>query len=382
MHIFQIYRISKRVIYQGLYKLYDKFLPEKLIKISKISDFKKITIFHKKKYELNEKHLDVAIKANMYTQGYEAPEGYYVELKNIHLYSDSGLIEYNKKIIEESGMDSSRIVAMKNIFRKIIDWKPNIKKNFKEKICTSVIHLPLARTNNYHWFIECLGRFYLLEKFFEKKVTVLVHHDIPKYQLETLRFCIPNKWDICKLKKNNLYEIDKFIFPSFVHNHMSGYLDKNIIKFIQNKVWDGYKLQREDNNNLSNIYISRGKATKRSVLNEIKLKPVLDRFKFKIIYAEDLDYKDQVKLFLNAKTVISAHGSGLVNIIFSKNANIIELQPKTRVKNHYSLLAMANNLKYHVIYLDVESGKVSNTNMYVSEENVNELNNILYDLSN
>ena len=35
-----------------------------------------------------------------------------------------------------------------------------------------------------------------------------------------------------------------------------------------------------------------------------------------------------VNLFLNAKTIISAHGSGLTNIIFSKINEFIELHPK------------------------------------------------------
>ena len=86
-------------------------------------------------------------------------------------------------------------------------------------------------------------------------------------------------------------------------------------------------------------------------------------------------------MFLNAKTIISAHGSGLTNIIFSQNATVIELHPKNRVKNHYSLLAMSNNLVYYPVYLDVEFMRVSNTNMYITENNLIEIDKILSTLN-
>ena len=101
----------------------------------------------------------------------------------------------------------------------------------------------------------------LVKKYFQSQVTVLMHDDIKKFQLETLKFCIPENWNISLIKKNKLYEIDEFIFPSFIHNHMSGYLDHNVIKFIQNKIYNGYKLKK-DFKNQHNVYISRGRATK------------------------------------------------------------------------------------------------------------------------
>ena len=94
------------------------------------------------------------------------------------------------------------------------------------------------------------------------------------------------------------------------------------IKFIMD-------INLKDFKNQHNVYISRGRATKRKILNENVLNPILEKYKFKIVFAEDLSYKDQVNLFLNAKTIISAHGSGLTNIIFSQNATVIELHQKT-----------------------------------------------------
>ena len=116
----------------------------------------------------------------MYADGYEEPEGYCVKLENIFFYSDSGLLQHKDKIIEESGMDLKRIVSMKNVYKKIIGYNPKLK-TLKELTCTSVMHLPLARSNIYHWFIECLGRIYLLKKYFQSQVTVLMHDDIKSF---------------------------------------------------------------------------------------------------------------------------------------------------------------------------------------------------------
>ena len=62
-------------------------------------------------------------------------------------------------------MDLKRIVSMKNVYKKNYGYNQKLKKTFKKLTCTSVMHLPLARSNIYHWFIECLGRIYLLKKF-------------------------------------------------------------------------------------------------------------------------------------------------------------------------------------------------------------------------
>ena len=44
---------------------------------------------------------------------------------------------------------------------------------------------------------------------------------------------------------------------------------------------------------------------------------------------EELSFAEQVKLFSSAKMVVSAHGAGLTNIIFSQNLKLIELFAKT-----------------------------------------------------
>ena len=45
------------------------------------------------------------------------------------------------------------------------------------------------------------------------------------------------------------------------------------------------------------VEVEQQKKNHENVLN-----PILEKYKFKIVFAEDLSYKDRVNLFLNAKT--------------------------------------------------------------------------------
>ena len=126
-----------------------------------------------------------------------------------------------------------------------------------------------------------------------------------------------------------------------------------------------------------NIFISRNKANKRKILNENKLHDILRKYNFKIVFSEDLQYKEQVELFYNSKIIISAHGAGLTNILFSEKATVIELQPISDVRSHYCLMSLALNHNYHPIYLETEDNLKKNPNMIVTNKNVLEIENLL-----
>lgn len=73
------------------------------------------------------------------------------------------------------------------------------------------------------------------------------------------------------------------------------------------------------------IYISRKKASKRRVKNEQELIFLLKRFNFEIVNLEELSIDQQISVFQEARVVVSPHGAGLSNLIFSKKPIVIEL---------------------------------------------------------
>jgi len=96
------------------------------------------------------------------------------------------------------------------------------------------------------------------------------------------------------------------------------------------------------------IYISRSKASKRRVLNEDELIPVLERYGFQLVFMEDHDFQSQVSICQAAKFLISNHGGGLTNMLYMKEgSSVLELRKSDDYHNNcYFALASAMGLKY------------------------------------
>ena len=73
------------------------------------------------------------------------------------------------------------------------------------------------------------------------------------------------------------------------------------------------------------IYIIRGPAAQRPVLNESELIARLAARGFHAVAPESLSFPEQVALFRDAQVVVAAHGAGLANLAFSTRVGVLEL---------------------------------------------------------
>lgn len=90
------------------------------------------------------------------------------------------------------------------------------------------------------------------------------------------------------------------------------------------------------------IYVSRGEARFRRVVNEGELVPLLQSRSFDIVRLELLTFEEQVNLFANAEVVIAPHGAGLVNLAFCKpGTRVLELFSPDYVNVTFQSLATA-----------------------------------------
>ena len=96
------------------------------------------------------------------------------------------------------------------------------------------------------------------------------------------------------------------------------------------------------------IYVSRGKAKKRKIVNEDGVISLLKDYSFDTVYFEDLSFENQVSVSANAKYLISNHGSGLTNMLFMRSgSSVLELRKEGDAKNNcFFSLASALNLNY------------------------------------
>jgi hypothetical protein len=74
------------------------------------------------------------------------------------------------------------------------------------------------------------------------------------------------------------------------------------------------------------IYISRAKASRRRLVNEERIWPLLRRVGFERVFMEDLSLAQQVRLMGQAEVVVGPHGAGLTNIVFCpEGTKVVEI---------------------------------------------------------
>lgn len=127
---------------------------------------------------------------------------------------------------------------------------------------------------------------------------------------------------------------------------------------LYNKIRNNYAYLLEDTiDNKKKIYISRKynsnvnthiNISKRHIVNEEELyETILKPNGFQFICMEDLSILEQIKLFTNAKSILSPHGSALTYSLFAnKNTQIIEVLPIIDGYDYFSDICNTIGLPY------------------------------------
>lgn len=84
------------------------------------------------------------------------------------------------------------------------------------------------------------------------------------------------------------------------------------------------------------LFLSRRGAKLRGLRNEAELEAMLTRRGFESFVATDDNHAEQIARFRAAREIVSVHGAGLTNLLFSApGARLVEIFPSTKVKSPY-----------------------------------------------
>ncbi|MBU6157915.1 MAG: DUF563 domain-containing protein [Bacteroidetes bacterium] len=127
------------------------------------------------------------------------------------------------------------------------------------------------------------------------------------------------------------------------------------------------------------IYISRSKASRRIIQNELDLIILLNKYYIDCVYMEDLNFYEQRKLMSESNFIISNHGAGLTNMIFMPdNSKVIELVSDSSIINAcFFNLARALGHQYYYTINHGDSNNVQRSNITVD---LKKLDNLLKQL--
>ena len=95
------------------------------------------------------------------------------------------------------------------------------------------------------------------------------------------------------------------------------------------------------------IYVKRGNATRRRVINEAEVIDLLEQYGFQAVEMDNKTVKEQAETFANAEAIVAPHGAALTNLLFAQsNTKVIEIFPDGFINNCFYVLANYGNLNY------------------------------------
>lgn len=196
----------------------------------------------------------------------------------------------------------------------------------------------------FHWLADSLTRLYAVREEARGMTLLLpqlqkslgfVMPSLAPFGLRDVRFVAPDETLVC----------ERLVVP--MHTAPSGHYDEEILGGVRRLMLDAYGAPFSTNGG-ERLYISRARSLKRRIANEEEVVRVVRGFGFRVVYAEDYTFEEQVEMASSARFFVSNHGAGLTNMLFVRDGGrVLELRHQTdNVNNCYFTMASALGLEY------------------------------------
>jgi capsular polysaccharide biosynthesis protein len=105
------------------------------------------------------------------------------------------------------------------------------------------------------------------------------------------------------------------------------------------------------------VYISRAQASRRRLINENEIWPLLKKSGFERVYMEDLSFESQIQIMRETAVLVAPHGAGLTNMIFcSEGTHVVEIADLGFPNPNFYALASALGHPYWIVQADSVGG--------------------------
>ena len=247
-----------------------------------------------------------------------------------------------------------------------------------EQITGRVAVLSTLSGNTYfHWMVDLLPRLELLRQRMDLKCIdwFLVNSIQHPFQVETLKMLDIPLDRVIASDQHPYIQATELIAPSF-SSHF-GWLEPWALAFLRRSFLDPVLdsvlcesvpvYQKTLNDSVDHldrladcldrriafpkrIYVSRTDANHRRILNEPEVLERLRPFGFVAVALEALSFQEQVALFAHAEVIVTPHGSGLTNLIFSRpNTTVVELVSPHYIRHYYWVISRLLSLKHYFL---------------------------------
>ena len=226
-----------------------------------------------------------------------------------------------------------------------------------------------AVRNYYHWMIESLPRLMLIKMHYPNCVLIFPEPaaDFIESTVAAMGF---SKIQVLQRESAKIIKVPTLLFPQIVYSDVDDRLAtsdnippsgktikskypvtgpyEELILTVRKKLLSHHcptPVARK-----KRLYISRSKQTKRRLLNEEEIKPVLNKYGFETVYFEDMNFTRQIAVMFEADIFVGLHGANMVNILFlQEGAKVVELMNEDFLNDVYYLLASSIGLPYYSV---------------------------------
>ena len=258
-----------------------------------------------------------------------------VEVYDVNLDTKTGMIFTDKKqIVEESSSWPGAQLILNSIPFPL--WPRKLKEGRVEKC------ILLPGNSFYHWLIEDLPPFLFALQEVQNPV-VLVYSDAPSYVLQ-FADSLP-----CKVIKVPRYlSMERYLFTT--KNPCSGWpepVDVNLLREYFSKGIERLEAGKK-------IYISRLNSARSPSIEKVLVELLVNEG-WQILYTENMDLLEQIRVISTANVVCGVGGAGLSHITWlGEGAKVIELSPNWYVPC-FSRLSQVLGIEYKSIFFEQNS---------------------------
>ena len=218
-----------------------------------------------------------------------------------------------------------------------------------EKINGKVAVLSVLSGNVYfHWMVDLLPRIEILRQGINlEEIDWFIVNDYQQpFQRETLKTLGVKQEKILASDRHPHIQATELVVPSYPS--YLGWLQPWGLKFLREVFLRGIT------NNKSyfpeKIYIGRGNAKYRRVMNEVEVVDILRQFGFTYVTPESISLENQISIFAHAKIIVAPHGSGLTNIVFcNPGTKVIELFSPHYLRYYYWHISQLLGLEHYYL---------------------------------
>lgn len=325
------------------------------------------------------------------TKQYECPDIYIAEFHEVNVYACSDLFSIGNIAISDTFVrDKEKRYRLRGgciLKNKAGRYLLTISKKSDVSIDRAICMVGWAANNYYHFTFEILSRLAfidLYEKYRNWPILIdscVIQCTQMKKLLDTVnvyRHPIIEVKEYTQIRVKELVysskamwmppNFEKGVVPQKKDYLFSKYVVENIrsIVFSQLVIQDDETEIRENRN----IFLSRRNCKNQRLLNAYEVEQVFRKNGYRVVYTEELDFVEQVKLFYSAKIIVGATGAAFTNLVYcQKEAIAAIIAPESHTPYYFSNIAHMVGVKIFLLGADlVKKGEAASLDTFVMNE--------------